>query len=55
MAKGSKRISIHDLAAQLGFSVSTISRALNNATDVSEATKAQVWALAENLITNPIA
>ncbi|WP_201986624.1 LacI family DNA-binding transcriptional regulator [Hymenobacter rubidus] len=53
MAKGKKRISIHDLAAELGFSVSTISRALNNAIDVSDATKAQVWALAEKLNYQP--
>ena len=53
MAKGSKRISIHDLADHLGLSISTISRALNNATDVSEATKAQVWALAEKLNYQP--
>lgn len=49
MAKGNKRVSIQDLAAELGLSVSTISRALNNALDVSEATKAQVRALAEKL------
>jgi LacI family transcriptional regulator len=53
MAKGKKRISIHDLAAELGLSVSTISRALNNAVDVSDATKAQVWALAEKLNYQP--
>ena len=53
MAKGSKRISIQDLAAELGLSVSTISRALNNAFDVSDATKAQVWALAEKLNYQP--
>jgi LacI family transcriptional regulator len=53
MAKGSKRISIQYLAAELGLSVSTISRALNNATDVSDATKAQVWALAEKLNYQP--
>jgi LacI family transcriptional regulator len=53
MAKSNKRISIHDLATELGLSVSTISRALNNATDVSEATKAQVWALAEKLHYQP--
>jgi LacI family transcriptional regulator len=47
MAKGTKRISIADLAAELGLAISTVSRALNNAPDVSEATKAQVWALAE--------
>lgn len=53
MAKGNKRISIQDLAAELGLSVSTISRALNNAFDVSDATKAQVWALAEKLNYQP--
>ena len=53
MAKGNKRISIHDLAAELSLSVSTISRALNNAVDVSSATKAQVWALAEKLNYQP--
>jgi LacI family transcriptional regulator len=53
MAKGSKRISINDLAAELGLSVSTISRALNNASDVSEATKAQVRALADKLNFQP--
>ncbi|GAB2960671.1 LacI family DNA-binding transcriptional regulator [Hymenobacter coalescens] len=53
MAKGNKRISIADLAQQLGLSISTISRALNNAPDVSEATKAQVWALAEKLNYQP--
>ncbi|RTQ51660.1 LacI family transcriptional regulator [Hymenobacter gummosus] len=47
MAKGNKRISIADLAAELGLAISTVSRALNNAPDVSGATKAQVWALAE--------
>ncbi|OON66222.1 LacI family DNA-binding transcriptional regulator [Hymenobacter sp. CRA2] len=49
MAKANKRVSIADLAAELGLSTSTISRALNNAVDVSDATKAQVWALAEKL------
>jgi LacI family transcriptional regulator len=53
MAKGTKRISIHDLAAELGLSISTISRALNNAADVSDATKAQVWELAEKLNYQP--
>lgn len=53
MAKGSKRISIQDLAVELGISVSTVSRALNNASDVSDATKAQVWALAEKLNYQP--
>ncbi|RAK66989.1 LacI family DNA-binding transcriptional regulator [Hymenobacter edaphi] len=49
MAKANKRLSIADLAAELGLSISTISRALNNAPDVSEATKAQVWTLADRL------
>ena len=49
MAKPNKRISIQDLAAELRLSVSTISRALNSASDVSETTRAQVWALAEKL------
>ncbi|GAA4383949.1 LacI family DNA-binding transcriptional regulator [Hymenobacter koreensis] len=53
MAKSNKRTSIADLAQELGLSVSTISRALNNAFDVSEATKAQVWALAEKLNYQP--
>ncbi|QNH61129.1 LacI family DNA-binding transcriptional regulator [Hymenobacter sediminicola] len=53
MAKGNKRISISDLAEQLGLSISTISRALNNASDVSEATRQQVWALAEKLNYRP--
>jgi len=53
MAKGSKRISIHDLASELNLSVSTISRALNSASDVSDATKAKVWALAEKLNYQP--
>jgi LacI family transcriptional regulator len=47
--KGIKRISIYDLASELGLSISTISRALNNAPDVSETTKAQVWELANRL------
>ncbi|MCC3159172.1 LacI family transcriptional regulator [Hymenobacter sp. 15J16-1T3B] len=49
MAKANKRLSIADLAAELGLSISTVSRAFNNAPDVSEATKAQVWALADKL------
>jgi len=53
MAKANKRLSIADLAKELGLSVSTISRALNNATDVSEATKAQVWELARKLNFQP--
>jgi LacI family transcriptional regulator len=53
MAKGNKRISLQDLAAELGVSISTISRALNNASDVSEATKTQVRALAEKLHFQP--
>ena len=53
MAKGKKRISIHNLAAELNLSASTISRALNNASDVSESTKAQVWALVEKLNYQP--
>ena len=55
MAKAHKRISTHDLAAELGVSVSTVSRVLNNAPDVSEATKAQVRALAEKLHYHPTA
>ncbi len=53
MAKAPKRTSIIDLAEQLGLSISTISRALNNASDVSEATKAQVRELAEQLNYQP--
>lgn len=49
MAKAKQRISIADLAQELGFSVSTISRALNNAPDVSQTTKEQVWELARKL------
>jgi LacI family transcriptional regulator len=53
MAKVPKRISIADLAQELGLSVSTISRALNNAPDVSKATKEQVWELARKLNFQP--
>ena len=53
MAKANKRLSIADLAQELGLSVSTISRALNNAPDVSESTKAQVWELARKLNFQP--
>jgi len=53
MAKAPKRISIADLAQELGLSVSTISRALNNASDVSKTTKEQVWELARKLNFQP--
>ena len=53
MAKANKRISIADLAKELGLAKSTVSRALNNAVDVSETTKAQVRALVEKLNYQP--
>ncbi|WP_324680025.1 LacI family DNA-binding transcriptional regulator [Hymenobacter sp. GOD-10R] len=53
MDKANKRISIADLAKELGLAQSTVSRALNHASDVSDATKAQVWALAEKLKYQP--
>ncbi|MCC2545959.1 LacI family transcriptional regulator [Hymenobacter sp. BT175] len=53
MAKANKRTSLADLAKELGLANSTVSRALNHASDVSDATKAQVWALAEKLHYQP--
>ena len=48
-----RRASITDLAKTLGLSPSTISRALSNHSDVSEATKARVRQLAEELHYQP--
>jgi LacI family transcriptional regulator len=53
MSKANKRISIADIARELGLATSTVSRALNHTSDVSEATKAQVWALVEKLNYQP--
>ena len=48
-----RRASITDLAKTLGLSPSTISRALSDHADVSEATKARVRQLAEELHYQP--
>ena len=48
-----RRASITDLAKTLGLSPSTISRALSDHNDVSDATKARVRALAEELHYQP--
>lgn len=47
--KSDKEITIYDIAKQLNVSAATVSRALNNNTSVSAATKKKVGDLAENL------
>ena len=47
------KYSITDLAKQLGVSVSTVSRALNDHTSISAATKKRVWQLAKELHYQP--
>jgi LacI family transcriptional regulator len=49
MATSNKRISLHTIAEQLGISTSTVSRALADHPGISEATKARVRQLAEQL------
>ncbi|MBC6991901.1 LacI family DNA-binding transcriptional regulator [Hymenobacter sp. BT491] len=49
MANPQKRVSIVDIARQLGLSVSTVSRALAGHKDISEATKVRVRQLAQEL------
>ena len=49
MASTNKRISIAELAAQLGLSTSTVSRGLSDHPSISEATKARVRQLAQEL------
>lgn len=53
----SQHITIKDIANELGFSVSTVSRALKNHPDINEDTKKRVQELAERLCytPNPIA
>lgn len=47
------KASITDLAAQLGISVSTVSRALADHPSISDATKKRVWKLAQELHYQP--
>ena len=47
------KASISDIARQLGVSVSTVSRALNNHSTISEATRKRVWKLAQELHYQP--
>jgi LacI family transcriptional regulator len=49
MATSNKRISLNNIAEQLGLSTSTVSRALADHAGISEATKARVRQLAEEL------
>jgi LacI family transcriptional regulator len=49
MATSNKRISLNTIAEQLGLSTSTVSRALADHAGISEATKARVRQLAEEL------
>ncbi|MFV0413718.1 MAG: LacI family DNA-binding transcriptional regulator, partial [Oscillospiraceae bacterium] len=42
-------VSIKDIAAQCGVSVATVSKALNNQSDISEATRERIRAAAEKL------
>jgi LacI family transcriptional regulator len=53
----SQHITIKDIANELGFSISTVSRALKNHPDINEETKKRVQELAERLhyTPNPIA
>lgn len=44
-----KRVSIRDVAREAGVSITTVSRALNGYSDVSEATKARIREVAEQL------
>ena len=53
MASPQKRISLVDIAQQLGLSASTVSRALANHAGISEATKARVHQLAQELHYTP--
>lgn len=57
VTKTMKRATIKDIAAKLGVSVSTVSRGLNNAPDVSQKTKDLIQQTAEalNYSPNPVA
>ncbi|WP_304172568.1 LacI family DNA-binding transcriptional regulator, partial [Limnochorda pilosa] len=44
-----RRATIKDIAALAGVSTATVSKALNNKPDVSEATRARVWEAARAL------
>ena len=48
-----KRVSISDIAKELNLAVSTVSRALGGNSRISEATRQQVWRLAEQLNYQP--
>jgi len=48
-----KRSSISDVARELKISVSTVSRALNDHTSISDATKKKVWKMAKQLNYQP--
>ncbi|WP_299886132.1 LacI family DNA-binding transcriptional regulator [uncultured Lacinutrix sp.] len=50
---GTNTIKLKDIAAILGVSVSTVSKALNNSIDISESTKNKVLELAESLNYKP--
>ncbi len=48
-----RRATIEDIAALAGVSTATVSKALNNKPDVSEATRAPVWEAARALNYQP--
>jgi len=49
MGKSSSRVTIHDIARAAGVSAPTVSRALNNKPDISEATRQHIFELAEEM------
>ena len=52
---GRKRVTINDLAAELGLAKGTVSRALNGYPDIAEATQLRVRRAAERMGYRPMA
>lgn len=50
-----RRVTINDVAAQIGLTKSTVSRALNGYPDISERTRLRVWETAQALGYRPLA
>ena len=52
-ARSSSRVTIYDVAREAGVAISTVSRVLNNAHDVSDDTRARIFATMEQLRYRP--
>ena len=51
--RGEEAVTLKELAAQLGLSITTVSRALNGYDDVAPATRERIQAAASRMATRP--